>query len=76
MTEGVKALPTLPVMPPRERTSGRTAGSAPGSTSLRWWGLRRGCLFCCLDVAGRGARWWRSLPAYSGFTPGCWLAEL
>jgi hypothetical protein len=30
MTEGVEALPTLPVMPPRERTSGRTAGSGPG----------------------------------------------
>src|SRR6267154_3855360 len=62
----------------KERTSGRTAGSAPGSTSLRLWGSAPPVL-----LPGRrrqrGAMVEESpglLRVYSGFTPGCWLAEL
>jgi len=78
MTEGVEALPALPVMPPRSAPPARTAGSAPGSTSLHLWGPAPPVL-----LPGRrrqrGSMVEESpglLRAYSAFTPGCWLAEL
>src|ERR1700704_5098967 len=73
MTQGVEALPALPVMPPRSAPPAAPRAAPRARLPCACGVLRR--LFCCLDVDGRGARWWRSLPAYSGLTPGCWLAE-